>query len=44
MIPFLNFEEDFLTTEDILFLAGASGAKGVEDTATGNPVPAEQAE
>lgn len=38
MIPFLNFEEDFLTTEDLLFLAGASGAKGVEDTATGNPV------
>ena len=38
MIPFLNFEEDFLTTEDLLFLAGASGANGVEDTATGNPV------
>ena len=38
MIPFLNFEEDFLTTEDLLFLAGASGVKGVEDTATGNPV------
>lgn len=38
MIPFLNFEEDFLTTEDILFLAGASGVKGVEDTVTGNPV------
>ena len=38
MIPFLNFEEDFLTTEDLLFLAGASGVKAVEDTATGNPV------
>ena len=38
MIPFLNFEEDFLTTEDLLFLAGASGVKGVEDTATGNPL------
>ena len=38
MIPFLNFEEDFLTTEDLLFMAGASGVKGVEDTATGNPV------
>lgn len=38
MIPFLNFEEDFLTTEDLLFLAGASGVKGVEETATGNPV------
>ena len=37
-MPFLNFEEDFLTTEDLLFLAGASGVKGVEDTATGNPV------
>ena len=37
-MPFLNFEEDFLTTEDLLFMAGASGVKGVEDTATGNPV------
>lgn len=37
MIPFINFDEDFLTTEDLLFLAGASGGNLNEYTATGNP-------
>ena len=35
--PFYDYDSDFFTTEDLLFLAGASG-KAVEDTATGNPV------
>lgn len=38
MIPFINFDEDFLTTEDLLFLAGASGGNLNEYTATGNPL------
>ena len=35
--PFYDYDSDFFNTEDLLFLAGASG-KAVEDTATGNPV------
>ena len=36
--PFYDYDSDFFSTEDLLFLAGASGGKAVEDTATGNPV------
>ena len=35
--PFYDYDSDFFSTEDLLFLAGASG-KAVEDTATGNPL------
>ena len=38
MIPFIDFDSLFLTEEELLFLAGASGSRLVEDTATGNPV------
>lgn len=37
MNPFINLEEDFLSMDSLLFLAGASGSKLVEYTATGNP-------
>lgn len=38
-IPFFDLDgAEFLTTEQLLFLGGASGGKAVEDTATGNPV------
>ena len=36
-LPFYDYDSDFFSTDDLLFLAGASG-KAVEDTATGNPV------
>lgn len=35
--PFYDYDSDFFSTEDLLFLAGASGS-AVEDTATGNPL------
>ena len=35
--PFYDYDSDFFSTEDLLFLAGASG-KAVEATATGNPL------
>lgn len=38
MNPFINLEEDFFSIDSLLFLAGASGSKLVEDTAIGNPV------
>ena len=38
MIPFIDFDNDFLDTEALLFLSGASGGTGVEATATGNPL------
>lgn len=38
MYPFISFEEDFLTEEELLSFAGASGGKLVEQTATGNPL------
>ena len=38
-IPFFDLDgAEFLTTEQLLFLGGASGGKAVEDTATGNPL------
>ena len=38
-IPFFDLDgAEFLTTEQLLFLGGASGGKAVEDTASGNPV------
>ena len=36
-LPFYDYDSDFFSMEDLLFLAGASG-KAVEDTATGNPL------
>ena len=38
MIPFIDFDNDFLDTEALLFLSSASGGTGVEATATGNPL------
>lgn len=38
MNPFINFDEDFLDMESLLFLAGASGGQSVEYTAEGNPL------
>lgn len=35
--PFLDFESSFFTTEELLFLAGASGGGGVEHTIINNP-------
>ena len=37
MIPFIDLEGGFLTTEELLFLAGASGGGGVEHTIINNP-------
>lgn len=37
MIPFIDLESGFLTTEELLFLAGASGGGGVEHTIINNP-------
>lgn len=36
-LPFYDYDSDFFSTDDLLFLAGASG-KAVEATATGNPL------
>lgn len=37
MIPFIDLEGGFLTDEELLFLAGASGGGGVEHTIINNP-------